>query len=183
MRTIIGLCGLPGAGKSEAAAVLMDMGFRKIRFGDITDEKLNKLGKEINEENERWMREKIREEHGMEAFAKLNIEKIRKELEMGEVVIDGLRSIEEYYLLKKEFPEEFISIAIYSPPVLRYMRLSKRPKRPLTKEECMSRDRTEIKNLGVGGTIAMADYTVCNTTGLQTLKFEIEKIIKKLNSE
>jgi len=171
--------GLTGSGKSEIASILEEEGYKKIRFGDITEKYLKKEGKEINETNEREMRERLREEHGMAAYAKLNFQKIKENLEVGnKVVVDGLYSWEEYKVLKEEFPELFM-IATQVSPKTRYSRLANRKIRPLTKEESSSRDFSEIENINKGGPISMADATIINECSKGDLKKEVNKAIGK----
>ena len=67
-------------------------------------------------------------------------------------------------------------------PRTRQERLSQRPVRPLTQEESLSRDAAEIENLGKGGPIAMADFTLVNESTVQNLKKETEQFIASLNN-
>jgi dephospho-CoA kinase len=53
----------------------------------------------------------------------------------------------EYKILKEEFGNDFISIAIHAKPALRYSRLEERIIRPLTNLEARSRDHSEIENI------------------------------------
>ena len=50
---VVAIVGMPGSGKSEVAKVFERDGFKKVRFGDITDEEISKRGLELSEENER----------------------------------------------------------------------------------------------------------------------------------
>ena len=176
---IIALVGMCGSGKSETAEMLVKKGFVKIRFGDATDEEVKKRGLLLNEKNERTVREDLRRIHGMHAFAKLSMPHIKAGAKKSNIVLDGLYSMEEYEYLKKEL-EKLIIVAIYASPSTRYKRLCKRKIRPLSKEECMSRDISEIKNLNKGGPIAMADFTVKNEGNLKDMEKEIESILEAL---
>jgi len=73
---VVSIVGMTGAGKSEAARVFEENGFIRIRFGDITDKEIEKRGLELNEENERRIRELLRQEYGISAYAKLNLPRI-----------------------------------------------------------------------------------------------------------
>ena len=159
---IVAIVGMTGSGKSVVTEVLEKKGLKKIRFGDLTDRELKKRGLAVNEANERLVRESIRKEHGMAAYALLNIPLIRESAEKMNVVIDGLYSWEEYLVLRKEFGEDLVVLAIHSPPSLRHARLAERPVRPLTQEEAASRDSAEIEKINKGGPIAMADYSIVN---------------------
>ncbi len=177
---VVSIVGMAGSGKSEVAKVFERNGFRRIRFGDITDEEVKKRGLELNEENERHVRQQLREEHGMAAYAKLNLPKIDALLKSTDVVVDGLYSWEEYKLLKGRYDEDFHMVAVWASPETRYNRLSRRNVRPLTMEEAASRDVAELENTNKGGPIAMADFTIINETSLADLISETERILAAL---
>ncbi len=177
---VVSIVGMAGSGKSEVARMFERNGFGKIRFGDITDEEIKKRGLELNEENERYIRQQLRKEHGMSAYAKLNLPRIDDSLKSSDVVIDGLYSWEEYALLKNRYGDRFHVVAVWASPKTRYQRLARRRIRPLTVEEAASRDTAELENTNKGGPIAMADFTIINETSLEDLKQETERIISAL---
>ncbi len=177
---IVSIVGMAGAGKSEVSKVFEENGFVRIRFGDVTDEEIKKRGLELNEENERYIRELLRKEHGMEVYAKLNLSRIDSALKHSDVIIDGLYSWEEYTFLKAHYGENFYVAAVWAPPGARYARLTSRPNRSLTLEEAANRDRAEIENINKGGPIAMADVTIINESSLENLRKEATRIISKL---
>ena len=177
---VVSIVGMAGAGKSEVSRLFEDNGFIRVRFGDLTDEEVKKRGLELNEENERCIRELIREKHGMSAYAKLNLSRIDSALKHSNVVIDGLYSWEEYVFLKDYYGESFFVIAVLASPKTRYDRLAGRANRRLTVEEAISRDRAEIENLNKGGPIAMADFTIINESSPENLKKEVGRIIAVL---
>ena len=171
---------MAGAGKSEVAIVFEEHGYKKVRFGDITDAELRSRGLESNEENERYIRQQLRKEHGMAAYAKLNLPRIDSSLKSSNVVIDGLYSWEEYVLLKEHYGKQFTAVAVWASPAIRRGRLDKRAKRPLNLEEAASRDRSEIENINKGGPIAMADFTIVNEAYLEELEKETERVLSAL---
>ena len=177
---VVSIVGMAGAGKSEVAKVFEGNGFVKIRFGDVTDEEMGRRGLEPNEENERYIRELLRREHGMSAYATLNLPKIDSALKYSDVVIDGLYSWEEYTILKTYYKEDFYVVAVWASPRTRYARLANRLNRPLALEEAASRDRAEIENINKGGPIAMADFTIINESSLENLRKEAKGIISRL---
>ena len=178
MNRIIALVGMPGSGKSEVAQLFEASGFAKIRFGDVTEEEIKKRGLEVNEINERLVREELRSTHGMEAYAKLNLPKIEKSLKKSNVIVDGMYSMEEYVYLKSRLGKNMFVVAVYASPETRYDRLGKRKMRPLTREQSESRDISELKNLNKGGPIALADFTITNEGPLTDLKRNVEKILE-----
>ena len=177
---VVAIVGMAGAGKSEVARVFERNGFKKVRFGDITDKEIVNRGLEPNEENERYIREQLRKEHGMAAYAKLNLPRVDTLLKSSDVVVDGLYSWEEYTLLKDCYGENFATVAVWASPATRHGRLGNRPKRPLTVAEAASRDKAEIENSGKGGPIAMADLTIANEGSLEALRKETERILATL---
>ncbi len=174
---VVSIVGMTGAGKSEVARVFEENGFTRIRFGDVTEEEIGKRGLELNEENERYIRELLRKQHGMAAYARLNLPRIDSALKHSDVVVDGLYSWEEYTFLKTHYGEDFFVVAVWASPGTRYTRLTSRLNRCLTLEEATSRDRAEIENINKGGPIAMADFTIINESSLENLETEAKRII------
>lgn len=177
---VVAVVGMAGSGKSEVAKLFNEKGFTMVRFGDITDEAVKKLGLPLTEENERPVRENIRKEHGMAAYAELSVPRIDVALKTANVVVDGLYSWEEYLYLKKHYADSFFVVAVWSSPQDRYKRLGSRKVRTLTPEEAAGRDRAEIENLNKGGPIVMADFTILNDASLGALKKPVERIVARL---
>ncbi len=177
---VVAIVGMAGAGKTEVARVFEEHGFKKVRFGDITDEELKNRGLKQNEENECYIRQQLREKHGMAAYAKLNLSTIDSSLKSSDVVVDGLYSWEEYILLRECYGEKLSVLAVWASPATRQARLAVRAERPLTLEEAASRDREEIENINKGGPIAMADFTIVNGASLGELERETERVLSTL---
>jgi dephospho-CoA kinase len=174
---VVAIVGMVGSGKSEVSRLFRDRGFAVVRFGEITDAVLKKQGLLLNEENERPVRERLRQEHGMYAYAKLSVPRIDAALKTSNVVVDGLYSWEEYTFLREYYGDRLILVAVWTSPRERYARLSGRKIRPLTPAEAASRDRAEIENIDKGGPICMADYTILNDGSMKDLKKQVERIV------
>jgi dephospho-CoA kinase len=177
---VVAIVGMTGAGKSEVARVFEEHGFRRARFGDITDAELSNRGLEPNEENERRIREELRKKHGMAAYAELSLPNIDSSLKSADVVVDGLYSWEEYTLLKERYGERLNVLAVWASPATRHARLGRRAKRPLTSKEAANRDKSEIENINKGGPIAMADFTLLNEDSLEELRRGTERVLSTL---
>ena len=180
---VVAIVGMAGAGKSEVSRIFEESGFTRVRFGDLTDEEVKKRGLELTEENERNIRELLRQEHGMAVYAKFNLLRIDSALVHSDVVIDGLYSWEEYTLLKEYYGEDFALVSVWASPRVRYARLSGRRSRQLTLDEAASRDRAELEKASKGGPIAMADFTILNESSVDDLEKETKKIISKLKCQ
>ena len=177
---VVSIVGMAGSGKSEVSRVFEANGFVRIRFGDLTDKEMEKRGLVPNEASERLVRELLRKEQGMVAYAKLNLARIDEASRSSNVVIDGLYSWEEYTFLKKRYGDNFSVVAVWASPRTRYSRLKDRANRKLTPAEAASRDQDEIEKANKGGPIAMADFTISNESSLNELKREAERIIARL---
>lgn len=177
---VVSIVGMAGAGKSEVARIFQEHGFIKVRFGDITDQEMAKRGLPVNEGNERYIRELLRQEHGMAAYARLNLPRIDSALKQSDVVIDGLYSWEEYRLLKDYYEDSFCVVAVWASPKTRYARLAVRANRNLTPEEAARRDIAEIENTNKGGPIAMADFTIINETSLKSLRAAVDRVMERI---
>jgi dephospho-CoA kinase len=180
MKVMSHLVGMAGAGKSEVARLFEKSGYFRIRFGDVTDLEVAKRGLPLNEANERQVREQLRKEHGMAAYAKLNLPRIDEALQKSNVVVDGLYSWEEFVLLKDYYGDKLCLVAVSTSPGTRYSRLAVRQVRPLTGKEAAERDRTEIENINKGGPIALADFTITNESSLKELQEQTQRIIERL---
>jgi len=179
---IIAFVGMAGSGKSVGVEVLVERGFRKVYFGGITLEEVKKRGMEDNANNEKMVREELRKEYGMGAYAVLSLPKIEKFLDEGkDVVIDGLYSWSEYKILKEKFLDKLLVIAVFTPLNLRYERISLRDVRSLSFEEARKRDYAEIENIEKGGPIALADFTVVNDGSVEELRSSILNFVDNFN--
>lgn len=182
MNKIIAIVGMCGSGKSIASDYYENLGYKKVYFGGVTIDKLKEENLEVNPENERLMREKLRQNYGMGAYAYLLLPKIEEFSKIGNVVLDGLYSWEELKILKDKFPNLTL-LAIVVNKEKRYGRLVDREIRPLTHEEANKRDITEIENLAKGGPIAFADYYILNNGNIEEYKKDLDKITKLIEGD
>ena len=158
---------MSGTGKSEATNFLKDQfNFDLFYFGGIVLNEVKKRGLEINNENEKMVREDLRRQHGNGVLAKIASETIAK--------------TDSTILLEELYPENFIVVAIHSDKALRYERLAQRKFRPLTKTEVDRRDYTEIENIEKGSPIAIADYHILNNGDVSILRQNLLELMDKI---
>ena len=173
MYPIVAIVGMCGSGKSIASDYLEEKGYKKVYFGGVTMEILKEKGLEVTPENEKIVRENLRKENGMGAYAKFLLPRILEYSKESPTVLDGLYSWDEYKILKEELKEKLIMIAIITSKPLRYKRLNNRKIRPLTNEEAEKRDIAEIENLAKGGPIAFADYFINNDGDIEAYREQL----------
>lgn len=180
---LIAIVGMCGSGKSTAVDYLTEHNIPKVYFGGVVINAVKEAGLEVNETNEKMIREKLREDEGKDAIVNRVVKDVKKLIEAGQkrIVLDGLYSWTEYKVLRKEFPDEMTVVAIVTPKALRRERLANRPVRPLTPAEVAERDRSEIENLEKGGPIAIADYYVDNSGTIEEFHEAFGKLMKEIH--
>lgn len=180
MNNIVAVVGMCGSGKSVLTTFFEEKGWKKVYFGGVTMRELEKRGLERNEQNERAVREELRAKYGQPAFAILLLDEISELSKSNSVVLDGLYSWQEYKVLKERFGENLTVLCIATDSKVRYERLSTRTIRPLTRQEAVSRDISEIENIEKGGPIAIADHYITNNGGVDELKAQFDEFIASL---
>lgn len=176
MFAIVGMC---GSGKSVVCEYLENIGYKKVYFGGVTMRELKKAGLEVTPENEKMIRENLREQYGMGAYAHLLLSDIEQLYKENNVVLDGLYSWDEYLVLKEKFGSSLQMIAVVTDKETRYERLAKREVRPLTREEAEKRDIAEIENIKKGGPIAFSDFYLYNNGEKEQMHRNLEKILRR----
>ena len=177
MNKIIAIVGMCGVGKSVACEFLENIGYQKVYFGGVTMEKLKEEGLDVTPLNEKMMRERLRSELGMGAYAKVLLPKIKELSKDTNVVLDGLYSWDELKILKDEFGDAITVICVIADKFIRYKRLAQRDIRPFNNEEANQRDIAEIENLAKGGPIAYADYYILNNGSVEDFEVRLNEIL------
>ncbi|MBE5816949.1 MAG: dephospho-CoA kinase [Clostridiales bacterium] len=178
---VIGLVGMCGSGKSVLTQMFEERGFSKVYFGSLTMEEIAKRGIAKTPENEKLIREELREKHGPAAFAICLADRIEALAKEGNVVLDGLYSWSEYKYLAKRLNVPFYIVAIVTNRGLRYERLSVRTERPLTNDQAYARDVAEIENIEKGGPISIADAYIVNNSSVEDMKAQFEELLRSLD--
>ncbi|MBI5127595.1 nucleoside monophosphate kinase [Candidatus Roizmanbacteria bacterium] len=179
-KRIIAIVGLPGVGKTDATDFFKKQGVPSISFGEVINEYIEKNHLPHIEKTHKKVRLELRQKQGMAAMAVLNEDKIKKALKQNTViVIDGLRSWQEYVYLKKVFPKvKIYLLAIYADKHLRWVRSIKRSKRnKLYGEE---RDLNELIGINMAPTIAYADFLIKNNFSLEDFHDKLEEVYRTI---
>lgn len=179
-KSIVCLVGLAGSGKTEAARFFKKKSIPIIDFGSVVNDYITKNKLLHSNEQHKKLREDIRRKHGMDAFARLNEDKIQSALAKNStVVIDSIRSFEEYIYLKRKFKNEnVIIVALYCNKKTRYKRVARRKERNLLTGE--ERDISELVGTNMGPTIAYADYLIDNSGTIADFSNKLEKVYREI---
>jgi dephospho-CoA kinase len=179
---VVVFVGMPGAGKSYCVDYLVNKGLPSVYFGGITVDEVKARGMEVNEMNEKTVREELRANEGLGVMANRIIKKIDELEAQGhkKVVADGLYSWTEYKIFKDRYGNKVTVIAIAAPRHVRHDRLTHRPVRPFTDDEVTSREYAEIENIEKGGPIANADYTIVNDGQPEDMIQKLDQILQEI---
>lgn len=177
MKTVVAVAGMPGAGKATFHEIAKSKGFTVVVMGDEIREETKRRGLEPTPENIGKIMFKLRKEEGPAVVAKRCIPKI--DSAKGKIVfVDGLRSRHEVEEFKSHFPN-FVLIAVHSSPETRFQRLFRRRRSddPEGWEAFLKRERRELK-VGLGDTIAMADFMIVNEGTKEEFKRKIHEVLE-----
>ncbi|MEM3626502.1 MAG: AAA family ATPase [Candidatus Bathyarchaeia archaeon] len=181
-KLVVGLAGMPGAGKSLAVDVAKKEGYGVVVMGDVVREEAEKRCFEPTPRNLGRIMLELRRKEGKSVIAKRCIPKIERVHEQ-KVLVDGIRSLSEVEEFKERF-KKFSLIAIHSSPETRFKRLYHRQRSddPKSWETFRERDMRELK-VGLGEAIAMADYFVVNEESLDVVKERIREVLRKVEEK
>jgi len=178
-RIVVGVAGMPGAGKGTVRKIVQKMGYPVVVMGDEIREEAKRRKLKPTPENLGMVMLKLREEEGPAAVAKRCIPKMEKAKEKV-VVVEGIRSLHEVDEFKKHFPN-FTLIVIHASPETRFRRLfqRKRSDDPEGWETFMERDSREL-SVGIGAAIATADHMIVNEGTKAQLKRKTREVLKEV---
>jgi len=176
-KVLIGVAGMPGAGKATVEEIVRNMGYAVVVMGDEVRNESKRRGLEPTPENLGMVMLKLREEEGPSVVAERCIPKIEKAYG-NIIVVDGIRSPHEVEEFKRHFPR-FTLIAIHASPETRFQRLFNRRRSddPKVWDTFTERDLREL-SVGLGDVIAMADYMIVNEGTKKQLKRQVRKVLE-----
>jgi len=174
---VIGFCGLPGSGKSTVLRAIEDLGII-VTMGDVVRNEAKRRNLEPSDENLGKIAQELRKNYGSEIIAEKCVNLIKK-IEREVCFIDGLRSMAEVKVFRKNW--KFPLIAIVVDENIRYQRLSnrKRPDDPNSESEIRDRDNREI-SFGLNEVIENANYKINNNLSEVDVQKETRALIFKI---
>lgn len=181
-KLVVGVAGMPGAGKSLVVEAAVQNGYDLAVMGDVVREEAERQHLEPSPENIGKIMLELRQKEGKSVVAKRCILKIAK-MERHKVVVDGIRSLSEVEEFKKHF-EEFVLLAVHASPETRFKRLYNRQRSddPNSWEVFHARDMREL-GVGLGEAIAMAEYIVVNEEQAEIVKEKIRKTLGEVEEK
>ncbi len=174
------ITGLPGAGKSEVGAILVEKGFAEVEMSASIREKMREQGIEASNVNLREFSLRIRKEYGGDIVARWAMESIKK-LGTDKVLIVGIRGEDEARYFKSQ--GELKIILVTAPDDLRFERLKARgrPDDPKTKTDFDYREEKE-RQFGIEGIMARAQYVISNSGTMDLLKEDVNALLERIDA-
>jgi dephospho-CoA kinase len=181
-KLVIGVAGMPGAGKSVVVNVARENGYGVVVMGDVVREEAEKRCLEPSPENLGRIMLELRQSEGASVIAKRCIPKIENASE-SKIIVDGIRSLAEVKEFKRYFPK-FTLIAVHASPETRFKRLYHRQRSddPKNWEIFHERDMREL-SVGLGEAIAMAEHLIVNEGSLEVVKREIKEVLRRIEEK
>lgn len=162
---IVGLTGMPGAGKTTVANYLSQKGIPLLIMGDVVREVAENDGLEPTSDNLAKLMLRLRNRNGPEAVAHLIVNKIKlmkkEDKQLSVVIVDGIRSMAEVQVLRRIGSVKLL--AIHGSTLTRYTHVRERGRSdvPSNIGEFDKRDKIEM-DVGISNAIALADETISN---------------------
>jgi dephospho-CoA kinase len=162
---IVGLTGMPGAGKTTVANYLSQKGIPLLIMGDVVREVAENDGLEPTSDNLAKLMLRLRKRNGPEAVAHLIVNKIKlmkkEDKQLSVVIVDGIRSMAEVQVLRRIGSIKLL--AIHGSTLTRYTHVRERGRSdvPSNIGEFDKRDKIEM-DVGISNAIALADETISN---------------------
>jgi len=181
-RLVVGLAGMPGAGKSVVVSIARENGYGVVVMGDVVREETKRRCLEPSPENLGKVMLELRQKEGKSVIARKCIPKIERTTEH-KIIVDGIRSLNEVEEFKKHFPK-FALIAVHSSPETRFKRLYHRQRSddPENWEIFHERDMREL-SVGLGEAIAMAEYLIGNEEKMEVVKGKCKEVLRKVEEK
>lgn len=177
LKFVIGVVGMPGAGKSLVDEVALAMSFEVVSMGDVVREDARSRGLQPTHENLTSIMFDLREKNGPGVIAARCAPKIFQSSKQV-VVVDGLRSMHEVEEFRKSFLR-FTILCIHASPETRFRRLFGRGRSddPSHWAAFVDRDAKELQ-LGLGSVIALSDFVISNEGTTRQFKTKVRRFFR-----
>ncbi|WP_407392827.1 nucleoside monophosphate kinase [Methanobrevibacter sp.] len=175
---IMGISGLPGAGKDLVSELAKKRGAKIVSMGDIIREEAKKRGESTGE-----TASNLRAEFGQYIVSELTIKKIKQLQEEGfenSIIVEGIRSHHEVEMFKENF-DNFIILSIFANPSIRFERLKLRGR----EDDCQDYEGFKIRDerelgFGIGNVISLSDKMIINESDLDSYADKINEFFDEI---
>lgn len=184
---LIGLTGLPGAGKDSVASLLRDRGFALYRFSDeIRVEAARRGVHHPSREQLQQLGDRLRDKSGPGVLGARLAERIIA-ARTDHAVTNGIRHLAEWHELQERLIGRGLLVAVIASPGVRFGRLLRRAREgdPRTREEFDAMDARDLgsslpgTHLQVGAALESADITIENGSTPKALAAKVERLLSR----
>jgi dephospho-CoA kinase len=179
-RSIVGLTGFTGAGKSTAIQCIVDArAGSRVYLGQLVLDVLAARELENNAENQRLIRTELRESNGDDYLIATACPLIEAIMTSGKMpMIDAVLSTVEDSYLRQRFPDVYRLVHIEAPLAVRVERLKERSHGLTTRDDVLKRDDLEREKLKIEAVFQCADLCITNDGSKEQL---LERLIAGLS--
>lgn len=176
---VVAVVGLPGSGKSEAAAVAESLDIPVITMGDVIREECRDRGLDPSRDHGK-VAQALREELGRGAVAERSLPIVEAALESNDtVLIDGIRSDAELDRFEAAYGEALELLRIDAPDAERAKRLEVRGRDASAADGGETLAERDERELGFGMDAAMerADVVITNDDSLAAFRRAVTELL------
>ncbi len=181
-KLVVGLVGMPGAGKSVVVGVAINRGYDVVMMGDVVRAETERRGLTLTPETVGKVMLDLRPLEGASVIARKCLGKIQQAAKQN-VIVDGIRSTSEVEEFRKHI-RKFSQLAVHASPDTRFKRLFRRQRSddPNSWEIFKERDARELR-VGLGSAIATAEFMIVNEQDLDAVKKSAREILKRIEEK
>jgi len=171
MGKVVAVCGMPGSGKGEFAAVLELQGVPVLSMGDMVRAEVKRQNLAESPGIFGEIAAQLRAEHGEDVLAVRLADAVDELLESHPIVlIEGMRGTAERIVFSQRWSEAFASVAVEASPDVRFTRIQNRGRSEDGDRASFEvRDSREI-GWGLDQIILEADHHIDNNLDLATFQ-------------
>ena len=127
MGKVVAVCGMPGSGKGEFAAVLERQGVPVLSMGDMVRAEVKRQNLAESPGIFGEVAAQLREDHGEDVLAVRLADAVDELLKSHQIVlIEGMRGTAERTVFSRRWMDDFESVAVEASPDTRFMRIQNR---------------------------------------------------------
>ena len=168
MGKVVAVCGMPGSGKGEFAAVLEQQGVPVLSMGDMVRAEVKRQNLTESPGIFGEIAAQLRAEHGEDVLAVRLADAVDELLKSHPIVlIEGMRGTAERTVFSRRWMDDFESVAVEASPDVRFMRIQRRGRSEDGDRAAFEvRDTREI-GWGLDQIILEADHHIDNNLELE----------------